>query len=436
MNPRDTLQFAAGGRLQGRIVVPGDKSISHRAVMFGALAAGVTEIHDCLMGEDVRSTMAAFRAMGIVIEEYEAGRRILVHGRGLQGLTPPGAVLDVGNSGTSMRLLSGILAGAGVAAVLTGDESLRRRPMRRVTEPLALMGARISTTAQGTPPLTVAGGLPLKGIDFDMKVASAQVKSAVLLAGLFATGRTCVTEPAPTRDHTERMLSAFGVRVERQGARACVDGQQNLVGTRIEVPSDISSAAFFMVGAAISPQSEVTLANVGVNPTRTGIIDILTMMGARITLENRRERGGEPVADIVVRGSQLRGIDIPAALVPLAVDEFPAIFVAASAATGVTTVRGAEELRHKESDRIESMASGLRTLGIEVRTWNDGLEIKGGQLTAGTLESHGDHRIAMAFAMAALRAQGPVRINECAPIATSFPNFLTLATQAGLRLDP
>jgi len=434
MHISEELVVAPGGMLRGTLRVPGDKSISHRAVMFGALADGVTEIRDCLLGEDVRATMGAFRALGVRIEELDGGRLIRVHGAGLNGLKAPSEVLDLGNSGTSIRLLTGILAGAGIPATLTGDASLQRRPMRRVTEPLARMGAQLATADKGTPPLTVAANAPLHGIEFQMQVASAQVKSAVLLAGLFASGRTCVEEPAPTRDHTERMLRGFGVSVDVAGHRVCLTGGQRLRATSITVPADLSSAAFFIVGASIAPGSDVLLENVGVNPTRTGVLSILQRMGADIELLNARDVGGEPVADLRVRHAPLHGIDVPPELVPLAIDEFPILFVAAACAEGVTRVRGADELRHKESDRIATMAAGLAAAGIGLETYDDGIEITGGPLTGTTVESHGDHRIAMSFAMAALRATGPMRILGASTIATSFPTFTGLARSAGLAL--
>ena len=434
MNDTATLEVAPGGALTGTVQVPGDKSISHRAVMLGALADGVTEIRDCLLGEDVRSTMAAFRAMGVGIEELEGGRLIRVHGRGMQGLRAPEAPLDMGNSGTSMRLLAGILAGSGIPATLTGDASLCRRPMRRVTEPLSRMGARLDAQPSGTPPIVLAGGERLHGIDFEMPVASAQVKSAVLLAGLFAQGRTSVSEPAPTRDHTERMLRGCGVALDVEGSRVSLMGGQRLSAMQITVPADISSAAFFIVGASIAPGSDLWLPNVGVNPTRTGVLDILEAMGAHIERHNARTVGGEPVADLRVRAARLRGIDVDPALVPLAIDEFPVLFIAAACAEGITRVRGAEELRHKESDRIATMADGLAAAGVVAKPVADGIDIQGGAVRGARVHSHGDHRIAMSFAIAALRAGGAMTIEDAAPIATSFPDFVTLARGAGLRL--
>ena len=430
----ETLSVEPAGEVSGSVRVPGDKSISHRAVMLGALAEGTTEIRDCLLGEDVRATIAAFRALGIAIEELDGGRLIRVHGRGLHGLKAPTQVLDCGNSGTSMRLLTGIIAGSGLSATLTGDDSLRRRPMRRVTEPLGLMGATIGATTAGTAPLEIRGGAALRGIDYRLPVASAQVKSAVLLAGLFAEGTTSVTEPAPTRDHSERMLRGFGVTLTQAGSRVSLAGGQILRGQPITVPADISSAAFFLVGASLAARGEVVLPAVGVNPTRTGILDILRLMGADIRLANPREVGGEPVADLVVRRAELHGIEVPPALVPLAIDEFPVLFIAAACARGRTRVSGAEELRHKESDRIETMTAGLRTLGARVTTFPDGLEIEGGPLGGGEIDCHGDHRIAMSFAMASVCATQRITLHHCAAIATSFPEFTELARRAGLKL--
>ncbi len=427
------MTVAAGGSLQGEVPVPGDKSISHRSVMLGALAEGVTEIHGFLEGEDPMATLQAFRAMGVRIEGPNQGH-VVVHGVGMRGLKPPPRPVYLGNSGTSMRLLAGLLAAQSFDTTLTGDESLSGRPMRRVTEPLAAMGAEIETTEAGTPPLRIRGGRSLKGIEYEMPVASAQVKSALLLAGLYAEGRTCVVEPGPSRDHTERMLQGFGYPVERNGNRVCIEGGGCLRAMRIQVPGDISSAAFFMVGAAIARDSDVLLKNVGINPTRTGVIDILQQMGADIALENERRVGAEPVADIRVRGSELRGIEIPAELVPLAIDEFPALFIAAACAEGETVLTGARELRVKESDRIQVMADGLNELGIDARPTEDGIVIQGGSLQGGRVDSHGDHRIAMAFAMAGLRASAPIVIDNCANVRTSFPDFVATAWRLGMNV--
>ena len=424
-----------GGELRGSIRVAGDKSISHRSIMLGALAEGVTQVSGFLEGEDCLATLGAFRAMGVRIEGPEQGR-VTIHGVGLHGLHAPAAALYLGNSGTSMRLLAGLMAGQAFDVVMSGDASLTRRPMKRVTEPLARMGAQIEASPSGTPPLKISGGHPLRGIDYVMPVASAQVKSSLLLAGLYAGGTTCVTEPAPTRDHTERMLSGFGYTLKRTGNRVCLEGGGRLHAATIDVPGDISSAAFFMVGASIAPGSDLLLQHVGVNPTRIGVINILREMGADIELLNPREVGGEPVADIRVRSAPLRGIRIPEDQVPLAIDEFPALFIAAACAEGETILTGAEELRVKESDRIQVMADGLAALGIVANPTPDGIIIRGGRLAGGRIDSHGDHRIAMAFAMGAVRADAEVVIEDCANVATSFPNFLALAQEVGLTISP
>ena len=345
-------------------------------------------------------------------------------------------MLNLGNSGTSMRLLAGLLAGQTFDTTLTGDASLSGRPMKRVVEPLTRMGARITMTAAGTAPLAIQGGMHLQGIDYVMPVASAQVKSCLLLAGLYASGRTCVTEPAPTRDHTERMLAGMGYPLQRTAGRVCLEGGHALQGISIDIPADISSTAFFLVGASIAPGSDLVLEHVGMNPTRTGVIDILMRMGADIRIENRREAGGEPVADLHVSAAPLHGIDIPPELVPLAIDEFPVLFVAAACASGRTVLTGAEELRVKESDRIQVMADGLTALGIDATATPDGMIIEGGAYGGGVIDSHGDHRIAMAFAVAALRAQGTIRILDCANVNTSFPGFVELAEAAGLHIEP
>jgi 3-phosphoshikimate 1-carboxyvinyltransferase len=424
---------AAGAPLRGRVRVPGDKSISHRSIMLGSLATGVTRVTGFLEGEDALATLQAFRDMGVVIEGPSRGE-VTIHGVGLHGLKPPPGPLYLGNSGTSMRLLAGLLAGQPFDVVMTGDESLSKRPMKRVAEPLALMGATIETGEGGRPPLTVRGGRALKGIDYVLPMASAQVKSALLLAGLYAEGETRVTEPAPTRDHTERMLGGFGYPVERDGAVARLEGGGTLMACDIDVPADISSAAFFMVAAAIVPGSELLLEHVGINPTRTGVINILRLMGADLSLENERTVGGEPVADIRVRHAPLKGIAIPEDQVPLAIDEFPVLFVAAACAEGTTVLSGAEELRVKESDRIQAMADGLAALGVRVATRPDGIEISGGPMGSAVIDSHHDHRIAMAFAVAGLVARGGITINDCQNVATSFPGFVSLANRAGFHL--
>jgi 3-phosphoshikimate 1-carboxyvinyltransferase len=427
-------KVAPGGVLKGRLRVAGDKSISHRSVMLGALAEGVTHVTGLLEGEDVLCTLGAFRAMGVQAKGPEQGR-LSIQGVGLHGLCPPAQPLDMGNSGTAMRLLAGILAGQSFDSVLIGDESLSKRPMKRVSEPLGQMGARIDTQEGGRPPLRIHGRQTLHGIDYKMPVASAQVKSSLLLAGLYAQGDTVVTEPAPTRDHTERMLRGFGYEVRIEGACVRVRGGGILKACDIDVPADISSAAFFLVGAAISAGSELVLEHVGINPTRIGVVNILKLMGADLSLENAREVGGEPVADLRIRGSRLKGIRIPEDQVPLAIDEFPAIFIAAACAEGETVLTGARELRVKESDRIAVMAAGLKRLGIAAQETPDGIVIQGGTLTGGDVDSHGDHRIAMAFAMSALAASGPVTIRDCKNVATSFPDFVELARQAGLSIE-
>jgi 3-phosphoshikimate 1-carboxyvinyltransferase len=428
-----TYKLEAGGALKGRLRAPGDKSISHRSIMLGSIAEGVTHISGFLEGEDAIATMNVFRALGVRIDGPHHGN-VTVHGVGMRGLKAPGKVLDCGNSGTSMRLLCGLLAGQNFDCELTGDASLRKRPMQRIAEPLGKMRAEIITADGGRPPLKIMGIANLRGIDYPLPIASAQVKSALLLAGLYARGKTCVTEPAPTRDHTERMLAAFGHPVERNGSTACVTGGGKLTATDIEVPADISSAAFFIVGASIAPGSDLTLERVGVNPTRTGVIDILRLMGASIELLSQRQAGGEPVADIRVRHAELKGIEIPVELVPLAIDEFPVLFVAAANARGVTTLRGAGELRVKESDRIAVMADGLQALGVVAEPTADGMRVTGGKYGGGAVASHADHRIAMAFAIAALRASAPITITDCANVATSFPGFVELARSAGLKI--
>lgn len=426
-------QLEPGGTLQGRLRVPGDKSISHRSVMFGALAQGVTTVDGFLTGEDCLSTMRAFQAMGVQIEQT-APTALRIHGVGLHGLRAPTAPLDLGNSGTSMRLMTGLMAGQQFEVMMTGDASLSKRPMLRIVEPLRRMGAYIDTAEKGTAPLRIHGGAPLRGIDYTSPVASAQIKSGLLLAGLYADGTTRVTEPGASRDHTERMLRAFGVTVDSAPGMAAVAGGQQLQATHIEVPADISSAAFFMVGAAITPGSDVVLEAVGINPTRDGVIEILRRMGADIELLDPRQLGGEPVADIRVRGGALRGIDIGHELVTLAIDEMPAVFVAAACADGETLVRDAAELRVKESDRIQAMCDGLRILGIDAEPAADGARIRGGQLGQGAVDSLGDHRIAMSFAIASLRASGSIEILDCANVNTSFPGFVALAQQAGMRI--
>ena len=429
-----TFKVQPGGLLQGEARVPGDKSMSHRSIMLGSLADGVTHVKGFLEAEDALATLQAFRDMGVEIEG-PVGGCLTIHGVGKHGLKAPKNDLYLGNSGTSMRLLSGLLAGQSFDAVLTGDKSLSGRPMKRVTEPLALMGAEIKSTEKGTAPLYITGKAgQLQGIDYVMPMASAQVKSCLLLAGMYAAGETSVTEPAPTRDHTERMLSGFSYPVKQQGSKVTITAEGKLTAADIDVPSDISSAAFFLVGASIAPGSDLLLKHVGINPTRTGVIDILRLMGANIEVLNERVVGGEPVADLHVVYSPLTGIDIPEALVPLAIDEFPVLFVAAACATGQTRLSGAEELRVKESDRIQVMADGLQILGVDAQPTEDGMVIQGGAIGGGVVTSHGDHRIAMAFSIAGLRANADITILDCANVNTSFPEFKDLVHRLGLAL--
>lgn len=424
-------------RIEGSIRVPGDKSISHRALMFGGIAEGTTEIEGFLAGEDCLATLRALRALGVTIDEL-APTSVRVSGVGRDGLGSAGAPLDMGNAGTAMRLFMGLLAGRPFDSTLVGDASLMRRPMERAAAPLRMMGARIDTSS-GKPPVVLRAGATLEGIDYAMPVASAQVKSAVLVAGLRARGITRVREPAPTRDHTERMLESFGVAVHRDGALASLEGGATLRATRIDVPADFSSAAFFLVAGSLARAGSLTLEAVGMNPTRTGLLDLLRAMGANITVTNPRQWGGEPVADLHVRPSRLHGIEVPLALVPLAIDEFPIFFIAAACAEGPSVLRGAQELRVKESDRLAGMAAGLARLGVVHELLSDGLQLAGHQgrdavFSGGSIDSLGDHRIAMAFAVASLRAAAPIDITDTANVATSFPGFLALARSVGLDL--
>ena len=429
----NTFICSPGEKISGNIRVPGDKSMSHRSIILSSIAVGVSHISGFLQGEDSLNTISAFQQMGVDIEREED--RVRVSGAGLHGLSAPADDLEMGNSGTAMRLMLGLLAGQDFDSRLTGDQSLSSRPMLRVIEPLQTMGALIESETGGRAPLQVRANQGLHAIEYDMPVASAQVKSCLLLAGLYADGETVVHEPAPTRDHSERMLRAYGCDVVSRGAEIRLCSGQQLTACDVEVPADISSAAFFMVAASIATGSDITLQHVGVNPTRTGVIDILKLMGASLELHNRRDIGGEPVADIRVRSAPLTGIDIPCELVPLAIDEFPILFVAAACAQGTTRLSGAEELRVKESDRIQVMADGLTELGIVTQVKQDGMVVEGGHIGGGTVDSHGDHRIAMAFSIASLRCEGVIRINDCANVNTSFPGFAELAQQAGIRIQ-
>ncbi|CCK75569.1 3-phosphoshikimate 1-carboxyvinyltransferase [Oleispira antarctica RB-8] len=426
-----------GGKLSGEFRVPGDKSISHRSIMLGSLAEGTTEITGFLEGEDSLATLQSFRDMGVVIEGPHRGR-VTVHGVGLHGLKTPPNALYLGNSGTSMRLLSGLMSAQSFDVEMTGDVSLSKRPMDRVANPLREMGAVIESADKGRPPLKIKGGQPLKGIHYVLPMASAQVKSCLLLAGLYAEGETTVIEPAPTRDHTERMLKGFGYPVDVDGPKVTVRPGGKLTATAIDVPSDISSAAFFMVAASIAKDSDITLQHVGINPTRVGVINILRQMGANIEMLNESEVGGEPVADLRIRSAQLKGIQIPEDQVPLAIDEFPAIFIAAACAEGTTVLTGAEELRVKESDRIQAMVEGMQALGVDAVGTEDGAIINGfgseGSFNGGEVDSVDDHRIAMSFTIASLRANAPILIKDCANVATSFPGFVELASESGIQV--
>ena len=430
------FRIEPGGHLQGEVQVPGDKSVSHRAVMFAALASGTTRVTGFLESADCLATLAAFAAMGVA--HRREGNALVIDGVGLHGLQAPDAPLDLGNAGTSMRLLSGLMAGQAFDSVLTGDASLSRRPMARVIEPLTRMGADIRGDAAGRAPLHIRGGRPLRGITYRPPVASAQIKSCVLLAGLYADGETRIEEPGVSRDHTERMLAAFGVPLRRGDRRVALQPVERLRAADVAVPADLSSAAFFMVAASIAPDSELRLPGVGINPTRRGVIDILLAMGADIVLGNEREQAGEPVADIRVRSAPLKGIAIGGDQVELAIDEFPAIFIAAACAEGTTRLTGAAELRVKESDRIAVMADGLATLGVDVTVAEDGLTIVGRpqapSFGGGHVASHADHRIAMAFAIAALRADAAITIDDCDYVDTSFPGFVSVAAEAGLAI--
>jgi 3-phosphoshikimate 1-carboxyvinyltransferase len=428
------VQPVAG--VAGAVRVPGDKSISHRALMLGGIADGITEVRGFLESEDCLATMAAMRALGVRIDRD--GSDVRVQGVGLRGLKAAGRALDMGNSGTAMRLMTGLLAGQSFDSELIGDASLMKRPMERAAKPLRQMGAQIATL-DGKPPVKITGGAKLSGIHYDLPVASAQVKSAVLLAGLYANGPTTVIEPAITRDHTERMLLSFGCQVDAAHGEVRVTPPMRLDACSLEVPGDFSSSAFFMVAGSISGGQGLTITGVGVNPTRTGLLDILAAMGADLRVVRHRSAGAEPVADIEVRPAALQGIEVPEHLVPLAIDEFPALFIAAACAQGETVVTGAEELRVKESDRIAVMAEGLKAMGVECEVLPDGIRIQGRPqpqvFSGGTVDSHGDHRIAMSFAVASLRAGAPIRILDVANVATSFPDFPGVARTAGLDVQ-
>ena len=422
--------------LTGRLRVPGDKSITHRAILLGALADGTTEIRGYLDAEDCQRTAAACQALGVGVEGW--GSPVLqMHGKGLRGLREAEGILDAGNSGTTLRLLSGVLAAQPFLSILTGDASLCRRPMGRIIQPLRQMGASVwGRAGDQYPPLAIRGG-PLGGIRHESPVASAQVKSALLLAGLYADGPTTVTEPTPSRDHTERMLRGFGHRVEVSGASVTVWPARSLTPIAVEVPGDFSSAAFFLVAASLVPGSRLSLTGVGLNPSRTGLLEVLAAMGAAVEIEGRGEACGEPVGDVTVTAAPLRGVSVGGALIPRLIDEIPILAVAATCAEGETEIRDAGELRVKESDRIAALAGELGRLGADVLERPDGLRIRGGRRLAGALcSSRGDHRIAMALAVAALVARGETRLADCACISTSFPDFVPLLRLVAPAADP
>ena len=416
--------------LRGDLTPPGDKSISHRALIFGCLASGETRVDGLLQSEDVRATAAACRRLGM--HDRMDGQTLVISGVGERGLSAPQGELDMGNSGTAMRLLSGVLAAQPFDSVLTGDASLSKRPMNRIVRPLEQMGARIDTEQGGTPPLRIHGNPGLAGIDYKSPVASAQVKSCVLLAGLYATGRTSVSEPLRSRDHTEQMLPAFGVTMPGDCA---VDGGSKLTGTNLRVPADISSAAFFLVAAALVPGSDILLKNVGLNRTRDGIIHVLDAMGADLEIRDRRESGGEAVGDLRIRyNGRLKATDIPVELIPSLIDELPVILALAATCEGTTRVRGAEELRVKESDRLAVMARGLRALGVELREYPDGMDVCGGAISGGQADGAGDHRCAMSFCVLGQVAEGPVTVSGCENINTSYPLFVEHLRQVGGKI--
>ena len=419
--------------LSGSIRVPGDKSISHRSIMLGSIATGTTRVSGFLQGEDSLATLNAFKEMGVSIERD--GSNVTIQGVGMHGLKMPTNSLNLGNSGTSIRLMSGLLSAQSFNSELCGDKSLSKRPMGRVIEPLRQMGADISGP-NSMPPLSINGGKTLSAIEYTLPVASAQIKSCILLAGLYSKGSTTVIENGISRDHTERMLRGFGYEVQTSANKISIEGGGSLKACNIEVPSDISSAAFFMVAACISDDADIVLEAVNINPTRTGVIDILKLMGGNVELSNERVDAGELIADIRVRSSNLKGVQIPKKLVPLAIDEFPAIFIAASCADGETLLRGAKELRVKESDRIQVMADGLTSLGIINNVLEDGIRIVGGKFKEQTapIESHHDHRISMAFAIASVSSDSVIKIEGVDNVKTSFPNFVALANSIGMSI--
>jgi len=418
--------------ITGRLRVPGDKSISHRALMLGAIAESPVRVTGFLEGADCIATRRALEQMGAQIEDLADGE-LLIHGSGPGGLRAPSAPLDLGNSGTGIRLLTGLLAGLSVDAVLTGDASLCGRPMERVARPLRLMGADLDTT-EGCPPIRLRSGAGLHGIDYELPVPSAQVKSAILLAALSAQGETRISQPAISRDHTERMLAAMGAPIAFDEVEVSLEGPCRLNGGAVQVPGDFSSAAFFLVAGLLAASGELLIEGVGINPTRVGLLRMLEAMGGDIALLNPRQLGGEPTADIRVRRSHLRAIDVAPEWVPLAIDEFPVFFVAAALAEGITRVRGAEELRVKESDRIEAMAQALTAVGVTVEPRPDGMLVHGGKIRGGRVDSHGDHRVAMAMAVAGTVSAEGIVIENTENVGTSFPGFAAAARSVGMSV--
>ncbi len=425
-------QLEPRGQCSGSIQVPGDKSISHRAVMLASLAEGISEITGFLPATDCETTLTAFHSMGVKVERL-APTQVRIHGVGLEGLHPPHGEINMGNSGTAMRLMAGILCGQKFTSTLIGDESLSARPMQRIQVPLQKMGAGIVMSNKGTPPLEIQPSNSLHGIHYQLPMASAQVKSCILLAGLYAQGKTCIEESILTRDHTERMLQTFSYPIEIEDKRVCLTGGGRLIATNINIPGDISSVAFFIVGALISDSAELVIENVGMNPTRDGVIEILRLMGANIEIRNIKTYGAEPVADLVIRSSCLYGIDIPQHLIAKSIDEFPILFIAAACAKGTTDLSGAQELRVKESDRIHNMVEGLQNLGIDAEEKLDGLTILGGKIKGGEIDSGGDHRVAMAFTIASLVSAEEITVRNTDNVTTSFPDFVTCASKLGLK---
>jgi 3-phosphoshikimate 1-carboxyvinyltransferase len=422
-----------GNSLSGVITIPGDKSISHRAIIMGSIANGVTKVSGFLEGNDSLATMKSFQQMGVGIEQL--GSKLIIKGVGMHGLKAPTKPLNLGNSGTSIRLMSGLLSAQSFDSELCGDQSLSKRPMDRIIEPLRQMGAKINGV-NSKPPLTIFGNQALKAITYELPIASAQIKSCLLLAGLYAQGKTCIIENVTTRDHTERMLRGFGYQVICSDNSISLDGGGELEACDIDIPNDISSAAFFMVAGSIAKDADLTLKSININPTRTGIIEILKLMGADITLGNETEMAGEKIADIRVRSADLKGIEIPNELVPLAIDEFPVLFIAASCAKGETLLTDAKELRVKESDRIQVMADGLKILGIRTEVFDDGIRIQGGQFSKPNtpIKSHHDHRISMSFAVASAACNFDIKIEGVDNVKTSFPNFVELANTIGINI--